>query len=65
MPYPKFDRFAVKMDPLATRTNKKFIDKDHVPIDASPGDLRREVTIDTSVNASPKFPQTGGPDRRF
>ncbi|MEM6803441.1 MAG: RagB/SusD family nutrient uptake outer membrane protein [Bacteroidota bacterium] len=30
--------------------------------DASPGDLRREVTIDTDVMASPKFPQTGGPD---
>lgn len=30
--------------------------------DASPGDLRRAITIDTSVMASPKFPQTGGPD---
>jgi len=30
--------------------------------DASPGDLRRAVTIDTSKMASPKFPQTGGPD---
>jgi len=30
--------------------------------DASPGDLRREVTIDEGVMASPKFPQTGGPD---
>lgn len=30
--------------------------------DASPGDVRREVTIDTSVMASPKFPQSGGPD---
>lgn len=30
--------------------------------DASPGDLRRAVTIDTAVMASPKFPQTGGPD---
>lgn len=30
--------------------------------DASPGDLRRAVTIDTSLNASPKFPQTNGPD---
>ena len=29
---------------------------------ASPGDLRRAVTIDTAVMASPKFPQTGGPD---
>jgi len=29
---------------------------------ASPGDLRRDVTIDTTLLASPKFPQTGGPD---
>ena len=30
--------------------------------DASPGDLRRAVTIDETLMASPKFPQTGGPD---
>jgi len=30
--------------------------------DASPGDLRRAVTIDETVDASPKFPQDGGPD---
>ena len=30
--------------------------------DASPGDLRRAVTIDETTMASPKFPQTGGPD---
>ena len=30
--------------------------------DASPGDLRRAVTIDTALMASPKFPQTDGPD---
>ena len=30
--------------------------------DASPGDLRRDVTINTDVMASPKFPQTGGPE---
>ncbi|MEL6988049.1 MAG: RagB/SusD family nutrient uptake outer membrane protein, partial [Bacteroidota bacterium] len=30
--------------------------------DASPGDLRRDVTINTETMASPKFPQTGGPD---
>ncbi len=30
--------------------------------DASPGDLRRSVTIDTATLASPKFPQSGGPD---
>lgn len=30
--------------------------------DASPGDLRRDLTIDVDLMASPKFPQTGGPD---
>ena len=30
--------------------------------DASPGDLRRTVNIDTALMASPKYPQTGGPD---
>ena len=30
--------------------------------DASPGDLRRAVTINEEIMASPKFPQTGGPD---
>ena len=30
--------------------------------DASPGDLRRAVTIDEAKMASPKFPQAGGPE---
>ncbi len=30
--------------------------------DASPGDLRRAVSIDADLLMSPKFPQTGGPD---
>jgi len=30
--------------------------------DASEGDLRRDVTINTDLMASPKFPQAGGPD---
>lgn len=39
------------------------LDQDLVDaFDASPGDLRRAVTIDTALMASPKFPQTGGPD---
>jgi len=33
--------------------------------DASPDDLRRDVTIDVDLLASPKFPQTGGPDHDF
>lgn len=39
------------------------LDQDLVAaFDASPGDLRRDVTINTELMASPKFPQTGGPD---
>ena len=39
------------------------LDQDLVDaFDASPGDLRRAVTIDTATMSSPKFPQTGGPD---
>jgi len=30
--------------------------------DASPGDLRRAITIDSAGTHSPKFPQEGGPD---
>ncbi len=39
MPYKQFDRFAVKMEPLSSRTNKKFIENDHVPIDTQPDAL--------------------------
>ncbi len=30
MPYPQLDRFAVRMQPLRSRENKKTIDIDHV-----------------------------------
>jgi hypothetical protein len=43
MPYPKFDRFAVKMEPLSARRNKKEIEKDHVPPDRPPGPLAPEA----------------------
>lgn len=39
MPYPQFDRARVKMNPLATRENRKDIEKDHVPATAEPGAL--------------------------
>ncbi|MEM6724350.1 MAG: RagB/SusD family nutrient uptake outer membrane protein [Bacteroidota bacterium] len=39
------------------------VDQDLVAaFDASPGDLRRAVTLDSAGVFSPKFPQTGGPD---
>ena len=34
MPYPQFDRFRVRMLPLAQRTNKKAIERDHVRLDS-------------------------------
>lgn len=36
MPHKQFDRSAVKMYPLSTRTNKKFIEQDHVQVDTAP-----------------------------
>jgi hypothetical protein len=39
------------------------LDQDLVDaFDASPGDLRRAVSIDDTLMASPKFPQAGGPE---
>ena len=35
MPYPQFDRFAVRMEPLRARENKKTIELDHVSPDAA------------------------------
>ena len=42
MPYEQFDRFAVKMEPLSSRTNKKFIETDHVAPDTPPQPLTEE-----------------------
>ncbi|MEZ6060736.1 MAG: hypothetical protein R3C19_10265 [Planctomycetaceae bacterium] len=39
MPYPQLDRFAVRMEPLRARQNKKTIDVDHVSPDAAPRPL--------------------------
>lgn len=39
MPYKQFDRSAVKMEPLSSRTNKKYIEDDHVPVGADPNPL--------------------------
>ncbi len=42
MPYLKFDRGAVKMEPLSSRTNKKFIEEDHVSARGEPRELNSE-----------------------
>ena len=39
MPYPEFDRFAVKMEPLSARQNKQQIENDHVSPDTEPPSL--------------------------
>ncbi|MHB0956765.1 MAG: GSU2086 family protein [Pirellulaceae bacterium] len=44
MPYPKFDRFAVHMEPLANRSNKKFIEQDHVSPQAQPKSMSAAAT---------------------
>ncbi len=40
MPYPQLDRFAVQMQPLRSRQNKKTIDADHVSANAVPPPLQ-------------------------
>ncbi|MCP4192461.1 MAG: hypothetical protein GY768_17745 [Planctomycetaceae bacterium] len=39
MSYQQFDRFAIKMEPLSARPNKKFIEQDHIASHAEPGPL--------------------------
>ena len=52
MPYPLFDRHAVRMQPLAVRPNKVEIDRDHVPLDRLPEglDLEAQETVQTVVD---------------
>lgn len=47
---------------LDTKSLEPLDDDLVAAFDASPGDLRRAVTIDETLKASPKFPQTDGPD---
>lgn len=42
MPHPQLDRFAVRMEPLRARDNKKTIEVDHVSPDADPPQLTDE-----------------------
>ncbi len=39
MPFPQFDRYQVRMEPLSTRANKNSIEQDHVSPDATPPEL--------------------------
>ncbi len=47
---------------LDSKSDKPLDDDLVAAFDASPGDLRRDVTIDVVDGFSPKFPQDGGPD---
>ena len=47
---------------LDTKSLEPLDDDLVAAFDASPGDLRRAVTIDETLKASPKFPQTDGPE---
>ena len=48
MPYPQFDRFAVRMEPLSARDSKKHIEKDHISPDMSAPEISqmaREIIL--------------------
>ncbi|MEZ6074033.1 MAG: hypothetical protein R3C10_28090 [Pirellulales bacterium] len=63
MPYPQFDRHAVKMLPLSSRTNKTRIEVDHVPVDQPAEDLSDVArrTIDEAVTRIVAARRAGAP----
>jgi len=63
MPYPQFDRHAIKMLPLSNRVNKNQIERDHVPTDAAPQkltDVARKL-IDEAVERIVEARRNGAP----
>lgn len=63
MPYPQFDRHAVKMRPLAERRNKAVIERDHVPVDHPPKNLsaKAKKIIGVAVEQIVAARQSGAP----
>ena len=63
MPLPQLDRFAVLMQPLPARENKKTIDTDHVSPDAPPGRLPGDgqQTIEEAVERIRAARENGRP----
>ena len=63
MPYPQFDRQAVKMMPLSARLNKVKIERDHIPIDSSPQGLSptAKKTIGVAVEQIVAARRSGAP----
>lgn len=51
MPYPEFDRFAVRMEPLSARHNKKYVEHDFIDPDSPVPSLSEQMvaTIDQVV----------------
>ncbi len=52
MPYPQFDRHALHIKPLSERTDKVFIEKDHVTPDTPPAafDEKAQKVIDETID---------------
>jgi len=63
MPYPQFDRHAVKMMPLSSRPNKTNIERDHIPVDSRPKGLSPSAkkTIDMAVEQIVAARQSSAP----
>jgi hypothetical protein len=63
MPYPQFDRHAIRMEPLASRPNKVDIERDHVPIDRAPQGLSQATakSIGLAVEKIVAARQMGAP----
>ena len=51
MPYPQLDRHALNVKPLSQRKDKVYIERDHVPVDATPQAFSQkgQAVIDETV----------------
>jgi hypothetical protein len=49
MPFPQLDRFAVRMQPLSARTNKKFAETDFVDPARAPGTISNPALMGEAV----------------
>lgn len=62
MPYPQLDRTGVRMQPLSARSNKKDIERDHIPPDRPPRPLPPEAR-ETISEAAERVRQARREDR--
>lgn len=49
MPFPQLDRFAVRMEPLSARTNKKFAERDFVDPARAPGAISNPALMAEAI----------------